>query len=225
MAKTIKKNFAICLALADREESILEFHKKHLTEYLWPRTLDEFKELIEDQCLYEVIEKTGGRNELIGICYIKSGMEPGTTIERDEFGGIYILPEYNGFGLASALGILAISQHYVYSTPSGRMIAHVHESNTLPRGLLKNQLGFSMVGQEIPPTDAVPPSMARNSKGEVVGDLFQFNQHKLSDFAQWLEDFDGTISGKTCVKSDLLIDMAISKFMDNAIKSLRDLAK
>jgi hypothetical protein len=147
-----------------------------------------------------------------------------TLLSRIEFGGVYVTDTCREFGVASALGIIAISNHHVWDPPVGSLIAHVHEANKLPRGVLK-RLGFVQNGQEIPPNDVVPLSLARNAKDEVIADLFEFQPKTLAEFADWIDDFQGFIHGKAG-RSGLVVDLPfIGEYRTNSIEALRDLAR
>jgi RimJ/RimL family protein N-acetyltransferase len=215
--------FTLRIARENEVPLVLAFHRSYLTEHLWPRTLEQFERLAREECLYVIFEKVGNAEELVGMCYVMDGKEPELNTERLEFGGIYVTEGCRGYGVATALGIIAISNHYAWDPPKGRLIAHVHEANQMPRGMLQEQLGFILVGQEIPPPDIAPASMARNENGEVVGDLFQFESSTLLRFADWIENFSGTIGGKSG-ESDLFVDLPlIVSSRREAVEALRDL--
>ena len=134
----VRRSFVIRLAEESRASAVHEFQRRYLTEHLWPRTSEEFKKLAEEECLYEAIELVDGTDRLVGVCYIQFGVEPGKPdIERSEFGGVFVVDDCRGLGLATALSMAAISNHFVWATPHGRLIAHVHEFNELPRGMLQ----------------------------------------------------------------------------------------
>lgn len=220
------RSFVIRIAAESRTEAILEFHKKHLTEHLWPRTLKQIKELANDERLYEVVEIRGAEEILVGLCYITQGQEPEPpTAERDEFGGVYTSDDCRGYGIASALGKIAISNHFAWDPPRGRLIAHVHEANELPRRVLQEQLGFVQNGQEIPPAEVVPENMKRNKDGQVVGHLFEFQRKTLLKFADWVENFSGTAEGPAG-KSWLRIELPlITTYREAAVTALREQGK
>lgn len=221
-----QRSFLIRIAEESRASAIVEFQKKYLTEYLWPRTEKEFADLAAQECLYEAIEIADGTERLVGICYIKHGQEPDAPgVERAEFGGVFVLPDCRGCGLATAMGFVAISNHFAWDPPRGRLIAHVHEFNNDPRRILEEHLGFVRKGEEIPPPEIAPRSMKRNSKGQVVGHLFEFHRRALLRFADWIEKFPGTIEGKSG-KSGLRVELPlITRNKDDAVKALRELAK
>ncbi len=206
-----------------REESaplVLGFHRENQSEYIWPRTLAEFEDLIRNECLYEVSEITG-EDALVGICYLKR--DEGPAAVRDEFGGICIDDSCRGLGLASVLGLVAISDHFVWDPPPGKLISHVHEDNDLPRSMLEKRLGFVRVGREIPPCEAVPQSMKRNRDGQVVADLYEFERSMLLDFADWIKGFEGELLRKG-VRSRLRIDLSsIAAYRRETITALRAL--
>lgn len=66
---------------------------------------------------------------------------------------------------------------------------------------------------------------ARNAKGEVVGDLFQFDRATLAGFAKWIESFTGSLSGKSAPSSELEIAVpAFEKRRAEVVTALRDLS-
>jgi GNAT superfamily N-acetyltransferase len=220
-----QRSFKIQIAIEDEVKLVLDFHNRYLTEHLWPRTSAEFEDLARKEALYITFDTTGGGRDLVGICYIQNDEEPDKPgVKRVEFGGVYVTDSCRGLGVASALGIVAISNHHVWDPPSGRLIAHVHEANQLPRGMLK-RLGFVQNGQEIPPNDKAPARLARNAMGQVVGDLFEFQPKTLAEFADWIEGFQGSIDGKSG-RSGLVIALPFMVTLRaNSIEALRDLAK
>ncbi|HEY3399092.1 MAG TPA: hypothetical protein VGK03_00540 [Geothrix sp.] len=203
---------------------MLTFHQGHLTEYLWPRSLDQIRDLSRQECLFEVVERTGTTNIIVGACYITHAKEIEPPFaERNEFGGIYVSDDCRGLGLATALGFVAIGNLFMVDPPKGRLIAHVHEENSLPRRVLKQQ-GFVQNGQEIPPRSVVPLSMKRNKDGDVVGDLFVFDTTSLTTIADWIHNFPGTINGKNG-KSLLEIELpSFARMRADLVKALRDRA-
>ena len=46
-----QRSFKIRIADEDEVTLVLDFHSQYLTEYLWPRTLEEFRKLAEDSSL------------------------------------------------------------------------------------------------------------------------------------------------------------------------------
>lgn len=75
------------------------------------------------------------------------------------------------------------------------LIAHVHESNPEPRGIL-SKLGFEFVERiTLRGADASDaPVFLRNDAGEVVGDVLRLTRQGIRDLARWLnEEFDGTV--------------------------------
>lgn len=221
------RQFLIRLVTEDRANEALAFYKRHLTEYLWPRTIKDLEDLAGDECLYEVVEVVASGIEIVGLCYVMRGKDPADGSARWEFGGVLMAETCRGLGLASLLGIIALANHLAFDRTRQklRVIAHVHEYNQLPRGMLQNQLGFSRVGEETPPPEAAPPSMKRNASGQVVGHLFEFDLRRLSYFADVLENFNGSVSGRagSCpVKIELRL---AQELRSQALLALRDLAK
>jgi GNAT superfamily N-acetyltransferase len=220
-----RRSFTFRIAVEDETTLVLNFHQKYLTEHLWPRTLEEFERLAEEECFYVAFETVASDEALVGICYIRHDKEPTQpNTERLEFGGVYVTDSCRGYGVATALGIIALSNHHVWDPPLGRLIAHVHEANDLPRGMLQEQLGFVLVDKETPPPEIAPTSMRRNKDGEVVGDVFQFDPVKLLHFADWIEKFSGTINGKSG-ESILKVDLPfMTLHRAESIEALRSLA-
>jgi len=208
-----KQKFVIRLASSTNEGAILDFHKQNITEHLWPRTVENIREYIEDEMLFEVVDLK--LDKIIGMCYIAEGNN------RYEFGGVCLDPEYRGYGLATILGSTAIAQHYIsLNGPIEELIAHVHEFNQDPLELLQKRLGFRHVGQEIPPDKDAPKSMKRNEKGQVVGLLFEFNKTQLDVFGDWFGQFDGNLNNK----AHLQIEIA-SMTTQKIAKALKDIFK
>jgi len=212
-----------------RIDDVFEFHKDHIGEYIWPRTLDEFRQLANDGCLYAAYEQPGTQPiKEVGVCYIMDGENPFGNPRR-EFGGIYVSDDYRGAGVASALGTIAISNYYVWDPlrqdqrEIEKLIDHVHEFNDLPRRLLTTRLGFKENGrQEIPPVEP-PRNMRRNADGEVVGDLFEFDKSKLLEFADWLESFSGHLTGKSGRRIARIEVPAMRTYLKETLEALRDL--
>lgn len=222
-----QRTFLIRIVPPSRVEAIHEFYKAFLTEHLWPRTLEELLDLAEKGSLYEAIETTGCPEKLVGICYIKQDKEiRAPCAERSEYGGAFVVDECRGLGLATTLGRVAISNHYAWDPPKGRLVGHVHEANVLPRNMLQQQLGFvrNTGEDEIPPAAIALKNMKRNERGEVVGHLFEFQCEKLLEYAKWLEGFSGTIEGKSG-ESRLRIDLpALTTYKEDALVALREAA-
>lgn len=223
-----KPTLVIRLVQEDRASVVLRFHEEHVGPHLWPRSLPQILELAEAEALLEAVQiDAEGGEQIIGVCYVKEENEPTTGVPRWEFGGVFVREDFRGTGIAKALGVLCIANLFVWDPlPAGsRLIAHVHEKNDKPRRLLQEQLGFTHVGEEIPPAEVVPPNLERNDKGEVVGHLFEFNVARLSEFANWLEEFDGQLVGKKGA-IPCHIQMSLhSEHLDVALQALRDLAR
>ena len=216
--------FVIRRVTEDRAEKVFEFHKTHITPYLWPRDLRFFRELAQRESLFEIVAQIPSGEEMAGVCYITE--DPSESEDRIEFGGVFVVPEFRGLGLATVLGKVAIASLFIWYPPSSEIpvIAHVHEKNQEPRRVLE-QLGFIKTGQEIPPEEIVPPGLERNEEGKVVGDLFVFRRAQLSEFADWLENFQGLAEGK---KGKVSLKINVPFFTDyksEAIEALRDLSR
>ncbi|MEK7857750.1 MAG: hypothetical protein AAB320_01295 [Elusimicrobiota bacterium] len=228
MSGTAVRSFVIRVADESRIEAILEFHKENLTKHLWPRTIKEFQSLAEQENLYEAIETSGGGEELVGICYIMPGQEiKPPYAERDEFGGVYVADNCRSCGIGTALGKTSLANHFAWDPPKGRLIAHVHEENPLPRGMLVDRLGFlhKVEENEIPPAEVVKvaaPSMKRNEEGQVVGHLFELQHAALQKLADWVEGFAGTIKGKSGESRLQIALPSMTRYRSNTIKALRE---
>lgn len=223
------QNITLSIARARREDvaAVHEFHQSQATEFIWPRTSNELNQLADEGSLLvaRANDATTQSEYIIGMCYVMEGEEPEGG-RRWEFGGVCVSDEFRGYGIGSALGVLAISSHYLYEPPQKgeRLIAHVHKDNSLPWHMLKVQLGFVQVGQETPPSEVVPPGLRRNSKGEVVGDLYEFRISTLGRFADWLETFDGRVEGRNGYLTTNLNLRFFQAYRATAIQALRQLA-
>jgi len=227
------QNLLLFIGRARRRDvrDVHAFHLSHTTEFMWPRTSLELEKYAEQRALLvaRLRNTAEGTEHIVGMCYLAEGEEPEGG-RRWEFGGVYVSAELRGCGVGSALGILAISSHYLeeHDQPpeiGERLIAHVHEYNRDPRRVLESQLGFVRVGKEVPPSDVVPPSLQRNPNGEVVADLYEFRVPTLERFADWLEVFDGRVRGKEASLTTILnISLFSHKYRAEAIQLLRQLA-
>lgn len=225
----ITQNITVSIARARHEDVavVCEFHRSQATEFIWPRTLNELKRLADEGSLLVARANDASTQSkcIVGMCYVMEGeeLEGG---RRWEFGGVCVSDELRGYGLGSALGVLAISSLYLYEPPQRgeRLIAHVHIDNSLPRHMLEVQLGFIQVGQETPPSEVVPPGLRRNSKGEVVGDLYEFRISTLDKFADWLETFEGWVEGRNGYLATNLNLEFFQAYRDTAIQILRESA-
>jgi len=193
-------NLSIAIARRKHVATVHEFHLSQATEFIWPRTPNKLNQLADEGALLVArASNTSTQSEyIVGMCYVMEGEEPEGG-RRWEFGGLCVSDEFRGYGIGSALGVLAISSHYLWeSTPKWeRLIAHVHIDNSFPQHMLEVQLGFVQVGQETPPPEVVPPGLRRNARGKVVGDLYEFRVSNLDKFADWLENFDDRVEGKS----------------------------
>lgn len=223
------EDIAVSIARARHEdvEVVYEFHRSQATEFIWPRTLNELGQLADEGSLLlaRANDANTQSNCIVGMCYVMEGQEPNGG-RRWEFGGVCVSGELRGYGLGSALGVLTISSLYLYEPPQReeRLIAHVHVDNSLPRHMFEFQLGFIQVGQETPPSEVIPSGLRRNSKGRVVGDLYEFKTSNLNKFADWLETFDGWVEGKHgCLATSLNLEF-FQAYRDTAIQILRESA-
>lgn len=200
-------------------ENVFQFHEKNVTEFMWPRTIDELKEMVEKQCLYQVLKVKDGQISKAGICYIKDVQDEKDNIE---FGGIYINEDDRGYGIGAALGIICISNHLVldYTSNDVKIIAHVHEENESPLRLLTDDLGFKKV-RTVELGIEPPESMRRNKDGKVVGIVFEFDKKTIKDFINWFKKFNNVTSGKNKDTFKIRIELpALSINLDNSLKIL-----
>ena len=223
------KGIAVSIARARHEDVpvVHEFHRNQATEFIWPRTLNELGQLADEGSLLvaRANDASTQSNYIVGMCYVMEGKELDGE-RRWEFGGVCVSSELRGYGLASALGVAAISSLSLYEPPQRgeRLSAHVHIDNKLPRHMLEVQLGFIQVGQETPPSEVIPPVLRRNSRGEVVGDLYEFQISTLDRLADWLEAFDGWVEGRNgCLATSLNLEF-FQAYCDTAIQILRESA-
>ncbi len=225
LARTDRRSFVIRMAREDDTARVLQFHQEHLTPHLWPRTFAEFTKLAEDESLFQALDQTGGDETLVGLCYVMRAHEPGAvSVPRDEFGGVYVADDCRKLGLASVLGTVALSNHFVWDPPPGRLVAHVHRDNPLPRRMLETQLGFVRAGVEV--TAAAPGGMERDAGGGIVGDLYEFDRRALLHFADWLESLATTMFGKDSLESALRVELPLAdRFRKEAVSALRALGR
>lgn len=209
--------FSLCRQ--DDREATYEFHRRTSGEYIWPRTDDEFRALIDEQQVFVAKTAAGVAGLVAGLCYAKRDDDA----DRWEFGGVCVDNTLRGRGVAAVLGRIAISTAFLMDDPPGELIAHVHEFNHSPRHLLVTELGFLQTGeQEIPPIEP-PPSMKRNDRGQVVGDLFRFQVATLAAFADWFEQFNGTILGKQGA-TPAHLDVLLWRERSRLLPALREIA-
>ena len=52
------RSFVIRQVMEERVPAILDFHTRYLTEHIWPRTLDVFRDLAQKECLFEAVERS-----------------------------------------------------------------------------------------------------------------------------------------------------------------------
>ncbi|HEX4337726.1 MAG TPA: hypothetical protein VH062_17550 [Polyangiaceae bacterium] len=203
----------------EEAERVCDFHRANAGEFLLPRSLAEVRHLVEQESLH--IAVAGDDERIVALCYVKQE-------ERDaEFGGIFVHDDVRQLCLADAMGKVAISTHLL-TTPleSGtRLIAHVHEANDRPRNLL-GRLGFKDTGVKDPlPSHIAPASMRKNAEGRVVGDVFEFDFAKCSDFADWLETRPTLVTGPRGSAALHIRSSALETFGPDAFTALRGIAR
>ncbi len=154
------------------------------------------------------------------ICYLKPE-------ENDwELGGIFVVDDYRGLGVAQALCKVALSHHVVNEQHKGRIIAHVHIENPAPIKLLTRDLGFVVrPAEQVRIAAEELPDLKPDKNNMVVGDVYEFQHDKLVVFADWLEGFDGTIGGKRG-EAELNFEFwAYEKNRDEVLAALRGLGR
>lgn len=218
------RTFLIRRVTEDRVEQVRLFQESRPSEFLWPRTPAELLKYAADECLYEALEENGTAVSMVGMCYVVLATDLSGN-PRMEFGGLNVSDGCRGLGVAAALGTVAISTQLGWDPKPEKvpLIAHVHEENKLPRNVLSQHLGFADTGkQEVPPVEP-PPSMKRNASGQVVGDLFAFQNRQLMTFADWIEEFDGVLRGKG-TESNLKLTEKFLKRRGALVAALREQA-
>lgn len=223
MKTPARRSFKIRIVDKARQAEAFHFHKDNIGNHLLLRDEAYFAKRIDDNALYEAVETTSGETKLVGLCYLTA---PDETTGRIEFGGVFVLQEAVGTGLSKALGLCAISNVLTTDTPTNRLIAHVHEKNTKPIRFLTEDLGFiRKVGEEEPaPLDFPGTEDMERVDGKIIGHLYVFQPKQLSVFADWLDNFSGTIQGKGG-ESDLQVTMRLTFDLEKSKIALRDLAK
>lgn len=172
-------------------EAAYWFHQKianNENSHLWARTEVEIKALIADGCLFGLW--FGEEKRLVALCYA-------TLADNElswEIGGLTVDDTMKRRGVGTLLLMFALAHTVVYQQPwnNGQtVIAHVHEGNENPRGII-NKLGFQHLRRFEVPESANPPRwMKRNAEGKVVGDEFEFPPAALGTLTTWFhEDLD-----------------------------------
>lgn len=215
------KQMVARMARTEDINDVHAFHVSQLNPFLWPRTVDELTTLASDGELFIVETLTDG---IISMCYVQKDGE--NDKQRWEFGGIVVSEKYRGCGIATNIGMIAISNHFVQDGPSKheQLIAHVHEDNYFPRNLLEQRLGFIMSGQERPPTQEIPKEIRRNAQGEVVADVFVFNRTNLVKYANWLESDDHYVRMGKINYTFLINVRSFEDNRDEVIQTLKQIA-
>lgn len=172
-------------------EKAFAFHQSLSDDHIWPRTKTEVERFIRDGELYGVKKQSSG--EYVGLCYVHLD---GAVWE---LGGITVSETVRGLWIGSVLTNLALAHTIAIQSPwsnKQEIIAHVHEQNESPRGML-DRAGFKLTGEKTIVPDEIArtvPSMKRNKDGKIVGDRFQFPQVEVMRLAKWLcDDFSGTL--------------------------------
>lgn len=166
------------------------FYENTATEHIWPRSLDDIRRYCESGELFGI--KSDDTGEFAGLCYVV--LDEGE--QAWEVGGLIVAEPFRRGGLGMFLLQIALAHTLMFQQPwanNQRIIAHVHEANKKPRGLLTD-LKFEHSRQIEIPSDVAPESMARNAEGKLIGDEFEFRKDSLIQLSGWLnEEFDGTL--------------------------------
>lgn len=196
------RRFSIRVVSVNLVQEVQNFYSDVGDEHLWPRSREELLALARDGALFccqEVMEDAvppESRTHIVGACYVKAGdADAELDISAYEFGGVCVSDNVRGLGVGTFVSTVAIATVVAQTHMRERtLIAHVHELNPLPRGLLR-RLGFAPTGKQVSAPDA-PTSMRRNPDGMVIGDEFRFEQHAFAVIADVVEEFDGRLDGK-----------------------------
>lgn len=185
--------FQIRQAVPADVEQVAAFHQENSGEYVWPRTIEQVRELTFDRRL--LVASLEGSDELVGMAYVT--WDQGT--KRWEFGGAFVLPKYRSKGLSSGLARFLLAQLFLTEQPqpddvaAWQLIAHVHEDNQGAVRYLLPRLGFVHDDeQEEIPGEVAPDTMKRNAHGNVVGDLFRYDRDEIRSLARWMKEFKAT---------------------------------
>ena len=153
--------------------------------HLWARTETEIENLTADGCLFGVW--VGEERQLVALCYAALADNELSW----EIGGLTVDGAVKRLGLASILLRFTLAHTIVHHEPwkyGQKLIAHVHNDNHSPRGLIKN-LGFQYVRtSEVLESDNPPKWMKRNDEGKVIGDEFEFPPAALPALTDWFFD-------------------------------------
>jgi hypothetical protein len=170
-----------------RVAAVHAVHVANLGPHLFPRTIDEFERIADEQAMFELVDAAADASAPpVGVCYVR----PSPDDEHEfEFGGVYLHPDLRGRRLLDELGRVAIATQFVVTAPrrDDKLIAHVHVDNRLPRSLLV-RLGF--VDKKHPisiPGEHAPANMQRGEDGNVWGDTFEFDFAQLATLASEIE--------------------------------------
>src|SRR5690606_25956758 len=112
-------------------DSVFAFYGSFLTEFLWPRTIEEIREMADDGQLFAAAES----EQILACCYMKP-LGPGDisdvlrhvidVADAYEFGGVLVDDAARGRKIGSTLGRMSLAVVSAMASPSG-IIAHVHE--------------------------------------------------------------------------------------------------
>lgn len=216
----------ITIASESISEELLFFHKKHLTEFLFPRNIDFFRKLIADSKIF--IARESISNELIGLCYIDNEAEElCKNFGRHEFGGLYLIKRYQGKGLAEALCIISLSHNFTNDRTTGRIVSHIHELNQFPVKLFQKNLHFLKVGFEVVPRWYYRKLKNMNFHNKIlVGELYSLYFHNFKHYAHWMNNFKSNsfqvLKNNSVIQIDT--DLLSIQYIDDTINTLNTLS-
>jgi len=207
-------------------QDLTQFHHDNWTSHLFPRDFKFFDDLIKKNKVYELREELSKR--IVGVCYVDDAKEQCNAFDRREFGGLFVIKEYQGTGVAQALCSVALIHSFAFDQTQGRLISHIHENNKKPLKLFTKSLHFLKIGFEIVPYHiARKLKMDMGKKGLLVGNLYTFKFINFKKLSAWLNDFNHknfelkSQHRHIKIKSELLALVDVQ----NSIDSLIELSK
>ena len=190
MAEAPDSFYFAVITSAETEEAYSFHERVGSSKRIWVRSENQIRDLVLENNVFGVRRTDTGA--LVGLCYLKPegpGWELGGLLVSDDVQGLGIgtlmVRLVTAYALAQ-LDIVKYNQH---------LIAHVHESNRDPRGIL-SKVGFVWLEtiRLTGPEAAAAPPFLRNEAGEVVGDVLQLSPQGIRNLAHWLNnEFDGTL--------------------------------
>lgn len=179
----------LCLANVTSKDAraAFDFHEKVAAvpdSHLWARSESQIRKLIKHGCLYGAW--LGEDRQLVGLCYALLNEKEQTW----EIGGLSVDKSVGGRGIGTILVRFALAHTIVYEQPwvyGQEVIAHVHEANEEPRGILEKS-GFEFSRLIPVPEEANPPSwMRRNAEGKIIGHEFKYPPRNVKALSDWFD--------------------------------------